>query len=53
MAEYGKLNSMQAAMARKMHLQQVIDALEEEHGNLIMQMARLNTRWVKEENDVQ
>ena len=53
MAEYGNLNSMQAAMARKMHLQQVIDALEEEHGNLIMQMARLNTRWVKEENDVQ
>lgn len=53
MAEYGKLNSMQAAMARKMHLQRVIDALEEEHGNLIMQMARLNTRWVKEENDVQ
>ncbi len=53
MTEYGKLESLQAKMARKQHLQAVIDALEEEHGNLIMQVARLNTRWVKEESDVQ
>lgn len=53
MAEYGKLESLQAKMARKQHLQAVIDALEEEHGNLIIQVSQLNSRWVKEENDVQ
>lgn len=53
MAEYEKLKSLQAKMARKQHLQAVVDALEEEHGNLVLQAAQLNTRWVKEENDVQ
>lgn len=53
MAEYEKLKSLQAKMARKQHLQTVIDALEEEHGNLVIQVSQLNSRWVKEENDVQ
>ncbi|MBQ8605065.1 MAG: hypothetical protein IJ410_09525 [Oscillospiraceae bacterium] len=53
MTGYEKLDSLYAKMARKQHLQAVLDALEEEHGNLVIQVARLNTRWVKEENDVQ